>query len=109
MILMDNRNPDLPPGSKPHFDYGYIIVIASFLVAMMVVGLFVSTGVFYKPMLSDFGWARAALSAPIAVSAAVNGLLSIVMGGLSDKIGPRKVVILCGILAGAGYLLMAWA
>ena len=106
---MYNRNPDLPPASKSRIDYGYFIVIAGFLVAMMVVGLFVSTGVFYKPMLSDFGWARATLSAPIAVSAAVNGLLSIVMGGLSDRIGPRKVVMLCGILAGAGYLLMAWA
>ncbi len=106
---MNQQTARVPTSIVPRFDYGYIVVFASFLVAMVVVGLYVSTGVFFKPMLNDFGWARATLSAPLAVASSVNGLLSILMGGLADKIGPRKVVILCGVLAGAGYLLMAWA
>ena len=37
----------------------------------------------------------------------VQGLLGIVMGGLTDRLGPRKVLTLCGILIGLGYLLMS--
>jgi MFS family permease len=105
---MSNQPVRLPLSSRPHFDHRYVIVIASFLVAMVVVGLFSSIGVFFKPMLNEFGWSRAVISAPIAISGVINGLLSIMMGGLSDKLGPRRVVTLCGILAGAGYLLMSW-
>jgi MFS family permease len=35
------------------------------------------------------------------------GLLAIVMGGLTDRLGPRLVLTICGVLIGTGYLLMS--
>jgi MFS family permease len=74
---------------------------------MLSVGMYVTIGVFFKPMLNEFGWTRAVTSGPIAVSGLFNGLAAILIGGLTDKLGPRKVVIACGILSGIGYLLMS--
>ena len=37
----------------------------------------------------------------------MNGLLAIVMGGLTDKLGPRLVMTVCGICLGLGYYLMS--
>jgi MFS family permease len=82
-------------------------VIAGFLILMLTVGMYVTIGVFFKPMLNEFGWTRAVTSGPIAVSGLVNGVGSLVMGGLTDRLGPRMVVIFCGILSGIGYIMMS--
>ena len=74
---------------------------------MLSVGMYVSIGVFFKPMLNEFGWTRAVTSGPIAVSGLINGLGAIVMGGLTDRLGPRSVVTACGILSGIGCILMS--
>jgi len=64
-------------------------------------------GVFFKPMLTEFGWTRALTSGAFSLSMVVEGLLGIVMGGLTDRLGPRIVLTLCGCLLGLGYLLMS--
>ncbi len=70
-------------------------------------GTRVAFGVFFKPMLSEFGWTRALTSGAASVLAFMEGLLGIVMGALNDKVGPRVVLTVCGFLLGAGYLLMS--
>ncbi len=64
-------------------------------------------GVFFKPLLTDFGWTRALTSGAFSLSQIMHGLLVIVMGTLNDKFGPRMVLILCGCLLGLGYSLMS--
>ena len=64
-------------------------------------------GVFFKPMITDFGWTRALTSGALSLSMVVQGSLSIVMGGINDRLGPRAVLTLSGFLAGLGYLLMS--
>lgn len=65
-----------------------------------------SFGVFFTPMLSEFGWSRAVTSGGFSASQIVRGLAGIVMGRLNDKVGPRKVLTGCALLLGVGYLLM---
>jgi MFS family permease len=66
-----------------------------------------SFGVFFKPLITEFGWTRAATSGAFSLSAIINGLLAIVMGKLVDRFGPRMVMTICAILIGSGFILMS--
>jgi len=98
-----------PVSTNPRLFYGYIIVICSLLISVATLGAHNSIGVFFKPLIEDFGWSRALLSGAVSVGLIVNGVLAIIMGGLTHKIGPRVVTTIAGIMSGAGYLLMAQA
>jgi MFS family permease len=70
-----------------------------------VFGSQMSFGVFFKPMLNEFGWTRAGTAGPFSLSMVLMGALAFVSGRLGDRFGPRKVVTAGAILVGLGYLL----
>ena len=74
---------------------------------MCIIGLSLSMGVFFKPILSEFGWTRAVTSAAWAILNIFTGIFYIISSWLNDKIGPRIVAMLCGLLAAAGFVLMS--
>jgi len=92
---------------KPRFFYGYIIVSASVLSTAVMWGTLYSFGVFFKPLLTEFGWTRAATSAAYSFCILLSAFVSIIMGRLTDKLGPRLVMTGCGFSLGLGYLLMS--
>ena len=102
-----NQEVEQHPRAKPRSFYGDIVVVASFLIMGAMLGSAHTFGVFFKPVLTEFGWTRAMTSGAYSLSVIVSGLLGIVMGGLTDRFGPRIVVSLCGFLLGVGYLLMS--
>ena len=104
---MSGQEIRYPPGAKPGFFYGYIVVTASFLIMMVVVGIYNAVGVFFTPLLTEFGWSRAMTSGAVSLSMIIFGLLGIVMGRLTDRFGPRVVLSLCGFLFGLGLVLMS--
>ncbi|MBL7211201.1 MAG: MFS transporter [Desulfobacteraceae bacterium] len=87
--------------------YGYLVVAAAFFIMVVVWAAFYSFGVFFKPLLNEFGWTRAMTSGAFSLSAIIMGVLGIAMGGLNDKLGPRAVMSICGLLVGGGYILMS--
>lgn len=87
--------------------HGYTIVIIALLIIILTHGSRYAFGIFFKPVLTEFSWTRAATSGAFALSLMINGLLGIVMGGLTDKLGPRIILTICGLITGAGYLLMS--
>ena len=89
------------------FFYGYVIVGLVFCVMLVSWGIFLSFGVFFEPMLTEFGWTRAATSAAYSISIIVSGVLGIITGKLTDRFGPRLVMTGSGFLLGSGYLLMS--
>ena len=93
--------------ANPKFFYGYVVVFASFCILMLAWGIFLSFGVFFESVLIEFGWTRATISAAYALAILISGLLSIGMGRLNDRFGPRLVMTGCGISLGLGYLLMS--
>ncbi len=93
--------------TESHFFYGYVVVLASFVIQMAMFGPRASFGVYFKPMIAEFGWNRALLSGAFSISTIVQGLSGIIMGGLNDRFGPRVVLTLCGFLLGLGCLLMS--
>ncbi|MFC1941931.1 MFS transporter [Chloroflexota bacterium] len=104
-MVTGNNHPS--SNTKPRLFYGYVIVIAACFIMIVSWSVYNAFGVFFKPLLNDFGWTRAMTSGAFSLSMIVYGVLGIVVGGLNDKIGPRLVLTLCGILLGAGYLLMS--
>ena len=96
-------------GKREHgFYYGYIVVLAAFVIWMITWGVSMTYGVFFKPILSEFGWTRAMTAGARSLSLGVWGLMGIVTGRLTDRLGPRKVVLIAGCFFGIGYLLMSY-
>jgi MFS family permease len=87
--------------------YSYVIVSSAFVLTSIMWTAFYSFGIFFKPVLSEFGWTRAATAGAFSLCSIIQGLLSIAMGGLTDRFGPRVVMTLCGALLAAGYFLMS--
>jgi MFS family permease len=66
-----------------------------------------SFGVFFTPILEEFGWDRALLSGVMTVHGLMHGSISLIAGRLTDRIGPRVALVISGIAFGTGTLLMA--
>jgi len=97
----------LPDTRNPKFFYGYVIVAAAFVMLMVMGGTYYSFGVFFSPLLAEFGWTRAMTSGAFSLCIMVEGVLGIVLGRATDRWSPRIVITLCGFLLGLGYLLMS--
>lgn len=92
---------------KPLFRYDYIVVAVAFLITAIMWGTFHSFGVFLKPLATELGWTMATTSGAISLSFILLGILGIIAGKLTDKFGPRIVVVTCGLLLSSGYMLMS--
>jgi len=104
---MIKKHSELIDEKKPHLFYGYIIVFLGFLILMISMGAHYSFGVFFKPLLNEFGWTRAAISGAYSLYMFLFGFFSIISGRLSDKLGARYLVTSGGFLVGVSYLLMS--
>lgn len=98
--MSQQSEPPSPP--RPLF-YGWVIVIASFVILFAYVFMSNSAGVFFKPMLKDLGWSRGMTAGAFSISMLVTGLSAPAMGALTDKYGPRVMAIACACLLAAGY------
>ncbi|MFZ7103513.1 MAG: MFS transporter [Peptococcaceae bacterium] len=87
--------------------YGNIIAAAAFVVWLTVWGTYATFGIFLKPITSEFGWERGDMALAYSLSALVQALSALVMGRLTDKLGPRFIVTVFGSCLAAAYLLLA--
>jgi MFS family permease len=92
--------------SSPRVFYGYIVALAAFFIIFAAYGVRFSYGVFFKPMAADLGYSSATTASAYSLSMFLEGVFSLVMGGLSDRYGPRRVLTFSSFLIGLGYCLM---
>ena len=92
---------------KPGFFYGFVVVAAALCIVIIAHGAQYTFGIFFKPILTEFDWTRAAASGAFSLYLVLWGLLSIFVGRLNDSFGPRIVMTVCGFFLGLGYLLMS--
>jgi len=92
---------------SPRFFYGYIVVLSAYVVWIMSRGSFQTFGVFFKPIVNEFGWTRAKLSGARSMTSLVEGILAVVAGRLTDRFGPLKVVLIFGSFLGIANILMS--
>lgn len=91
----------------PSFFYGYAVVAAIFFTSLFMFGAFTSFGIFFKPMSSELGWTRAMTSGAFSLAYVVMGFGNFGAGRLTDRFGPKVVLVTCGFLLGLGYILMS--
>jgi len=87
--------------------YGYIIVFSCFIIMVMTFGINYSFGVFFKPLLTEFGWTRATTSGAYSVMTVFAGFFGIFAGRLGDFLGPKVIGILTGLFLSMGLLLLS--
>ncbi|MDP2931691.1 MAG: MFS transporter, partial [Chloroflexota bacterium] len=91
----------------PRFFYGYAVVAAIFFTSLFMFGAFTSFGIFFKPMSSELGWTRAMTSGAFSLAYVVMGFGNFGAGRLTDRFGPKAVLVTCGLLLGLSYILMS--
>ncbi len=92
---------------KPRIFYGYIVILAGTIASAFMIGTYTSFGIFFKPISSELGWTRATTSVAGSVAALVTGFFGILAGRVTDKYGPKLVLIASGFLFGIGNFLMS--
>ena len=102
---MINQETNQSFKTESRFFYGYIVVATATLVLFVAGAAYFAFGVFFKPVLNEFGWTRAATSGAFSLSWVSQALLLVVMGKLTDRFGTRVVVTMCGLIVGSGFLL----
>lgn len=90
------------------FYYGWVIVAVSFLTIFFVLGTRSSFGLFYTAILTEYGWGRAQTAGAFSLMMIFHSLLSPVSGILIDRIGPRKLFPIGGIIVGIGLILSSF-
>lgn len=70
-----------------------VVAAAASGVALSTLSSF-STGVFLEPMQTDLGWSRAQITSAHAIAATSAVLFGPVVGGMIDRVGPRKIAII---------------
>jgi MFS family permease len=104
---MANQEVPQSAGAGPRFFYGYVIVLVAFIIVAVAEGLLYSFGVFFEPLLSEFGWTRAMTAGALSLAGLLVPPIGIVAGKLTDRFGPRQVLTACGFFFGLGYILMS--
>ena len=99
--------PAIEPRVGRHLFYGHVVAAVSSFIMVLVFAVHYAFGIFFKPVMTDFGWTRAATAGAFSLVWVVHGALAFVMGDLNDRIGPRVVLTVGTILVGTGFLLMS--
>jgi MFS family permease len=89
------------------FFYGWLMVIAGFLVLMVSWGCQFAFSVFLIPLTEHFGWTRTNTAGVFSLNILLFGVGSIFSGKLTERFGPRAVVGVGGALMGTGLILSA--
>jgi len=94
--------------STPSASRGWIVTIAG-LGINLVLGALYAWGVMGKALVVQWEWSRADAALPFAVSTASFATMMIFAGRMQDKMGPRRVAQLGGLLFGLGLAASAFA
>jgi MFS family permease len=87
--------------------YGWWIVLSTNVICLLGFGTWLySFGVFFKPMMSEFGWTRAMTAGAYSMRSIEGGIASPIVGWAVDKYGPRIVIIIGAVIAGLGFCMM---
>ena len=98
-----------PVGKRPKIFYGWWIVGIGMVLDALRQGTF-NTGfaVYFLPVQRDLGLSRAAISLVFSLGRLESSLEGPVTGYLIDRMGPRIMMVAGGVLAGTGFILLAF-
>jgi MFS family permease len=91
------------------FFYGYIILALCFLNMVVMRGVNGSFSVYYLALLDQFSWSHSDAASVASANFLVYALASPLVGLTFDRLGPRVLMPLGGLLVGVGLLLSSFA
>ena len=80
------------------------LLAAAMAIVGVAMGALFSLGVFLAPIQSATGWSRTDISAVALLAWITLGIGSFLWGALSDRTGPRVVIVVGGIFLGLGLI-----
>ena len=89
--------------------YRWVIVAAGGLLGCIAIGAMFSLPVFLLPISRDTGWSVTGVSSAMTIGFLAMALASIAWGTLSDRVGPRLVVLAGSVILSASLALASWA
>jgi len=95
--------------NKDRLFYGWVQVIASFIINLIAFGTRHSFGVFFKSLTSEFGLTRVETSSVYSAYMIFTCVFAIVSGWAADKFSPRMLISLMGLLTGISLILTSQA
>lgn len=75
------------------FHYAWVVVAVTFAALVVTAGVRGAPGVLIVPLEAEFGWDRASVSLAVAVSLLAFGLGGPLGGAVTDRFGPRTVLL----------------
>ncbi len=87
------------------FFYGYVILSICFLNMVFVRGVAGSFSVFYVALLDEFHWSHGTGATIVSVNSLIYGFTSPLIGWAFDRLGPRALMPIAGLLICAGLFL----
>jgi len=96
-----------PDALRTH--YRWIIVAAGGALGCVAIGGLFSLPVFLRPIAQDTGWSSTGISTAMTLAFVALALGSIAWGALSDRVGPRLVVLAGTVLLALGLALASLA
>lgn len=85
--------------------YRWVIVAAGGLLGCVAIGAMFSLPVFLQPMSKETGWSVTGISTAMTIGFLAMAVASMVWGGLSDRFGPRPVVLTGSVVLAASLAL----
>ena len=86
--------------------YGWVVVAVGALATCIGMGAMFSLPVFLAPIAADTGWPRVGIASAMTLNFMTMGISAFGWGALSDRFGPRRVVLAGVVLLGIGLI---WA
>ncbi len=93
---------------KRRLFYGWVVVAGAFTSFAVSAGVMHSFTVFFVAFLEEFGWSRADTSVAYSVAQLISGASAPLIGVLVDRLGPRLLVLLGGIILAVGLAANAY-
>jgi MFS family permease len=93
---------------KRPFFYGWVVVFACAIIQFYVGGTFFQGfSALFNPVADEFGWSYTLVSLAFTFRGFESGIVAPAVGFLTDRFGPRKILIIGVIITGSGFWLFS--
>jgi len=104
--MQDSKGESLSTVKPPRIFYGWWVAATGALVLTLIgVSVWQSTGFFLVALEDEFGWKRTVFSGAFAISRAEGAVMRPVEGFLTDRLGPRRTMLIGFAICVGGFFL----